>query len=225
MKNYPSDLTDTHWQLIEKMFDAQERRRKRRHSLRELLNAIWYVVKGGIQWRMLPKDFPKWQTVYWYYQKWRKNGFWALVHDTLSKLVRRQIGKHDSPSVGIFDSQSVKTTASVGQRGYDAAKCVKGRKRHIVVDTLGLILAVVVHRANIDERRGAKFLLRRLAHHVYKFHRLQVFFADEGYSGDKMKEWVRKTFRPLGWKLQTVAAPLLRKSIQKNLKYCRNDGL
>ena len=176
MKNYPSDLTDTHgvarrWQLIEKMFDTQERSRKRKHSLRAVLNAIWYVVKGGIQWRMLPKDFPKWQTIYWrpplrYYQKWRKDGFWALLHDTLSKLVRRKVGKQDSPSVGIFDSQSVKTTATVGQRGYDAAKCVKGRKRHIIVDTLGLILAVIVHRADIDERGGAKFLLRRLAHHA-----------------------------------------------------------
>ena len=204
MKNYPSDLTDTHWQLIEKMFDAQERRRKRKHSLRAVLDAIWYVVKGGIQWRMLPKDFPKWQTVYWYYQKWRKNGFWALLHDTVSKLVRRKAGKQASPSIGIFDSQSVKTTAAAGQRGYDMAKCVKGRKRHIVVDTLGLILAVIVHRADIDERRGAKFLLRRLAYHVFEFRRLQVFFADQGYGGDKMKEWVRRTFRPLGWRLQIV---------------------
>ena len=84
------------------------------------------------------------------------------------------------------------------------AKCVKGRKRHIVVDTLGLILAVIVHRADIDERRGAKFLLRRLAYHVFEFRRLQVFFADQGYGGDKMKEWVRRTFRPLGWRLQIV---------------------
>ena len=204
MKNYPSDLTDTQWQIIEKMFDAQERNRKRKHSLRAVLNAVWYVVKGGIQWRMLPKDFPKWQTIYWYYQKWRKNGFWALLHDTLSKLVRRKVGKQDSPSVGIFDSQSVKTTAAVGQRGYDAAKCVKGRKRHIVVDTLGLLLAIIVHRADIDERRGAKFLLQRLGHRVFQFNRLQVFFADQGYGGDKMKQWVRSTFGHLGWRLQIV---------------------
>ncbi|GAB3813407.1 hypothetical protein GCM10028895_30890 [Pontibacter rugosus] len=152
---YPSDLTDTQWQCIEKLLEDEVLIRKRSWPLRSILNAIFYVSKGGIQWRMLPSDLPPWQTVYYYYRKWRQNGCWEMLHDCLCKKVRGKHGREDSPSVGILDSQSVKTVQQGGQRGYDAAKRVKGRKRHLVVDTLGLMIMVIVHRADIDERQGA----------------------------------------------------------------------
>ena len=130
--------------------------RKRVRPLRSIINAIFYVSKGGIQWRMMPAVLPPWQTVYYYYRKWRQNGFWQRLHDCLYEQVRRKQGKAASSSVGILDSQSVKTTQVGGQRGYAMAKRLKGRKRHLLVATLGLLICIIVHRADIDERQGAK---------------------------------------------------------------------
>lgn len=175
---YPSDLTDTQWQCIEKAVEDKILGRKRAWPLRSILNAIFYVSKGGIQWRMMPSDLPPWQTVYYYYRNWRQDGFWELLHDCLHKKARRRHGKEGSPSVGILDSQSVKTVQQGGQRGYDAAKRVKGRKRHLLVDTLGLLIMTIVHRADIDERQGGRYLLRRVASRIADFSRLKVFFAD-----------------------------------------------
>lgn len=179
--------------------------RKRFWPLRSVLDAIFYVSKGGIQWRMMPQGFPPWQTVYYYYRRWRHSGLWDLLHDCLHKRVRRKNGKQDSPSVGIVESQSVKTVQQGGQRGYDAAKRIKGRKRHLMVDTLGLLIALVVHRADVQERQGAKWLLGRAASRIADFSRLKLFFADQGYSGAAMREWVRSTFRNLGWRLEIVS--------------------
>ena len=201
---YPSDLTDTQWQCIEKILEDEMLARKRAWSLRSILNAIFYVSKGGIQWRMMPSELPPWQTVYYYYRNWRQNGIWDLLHERLHKKVRRRHGKEDSPSVGILDSQSVKTVQQGGQRGYDAAKRIKGRKRHLVVDTLGLMIMAVVHRADIDERQGGKYLLARIASRIADFSRLRVFFADQGYAGQKMADWVSSTFRAQGWRLEIV---------------------
>ncbi len=201
---YPSDLTHTQWQCIEKLLETEMRDRKRVRPLRQIINAIFYVSKGGIQWRMMPADLPPWQTVYYYYRKWRLNGFWQWLHDCLHKKVRRKHGKADSPRVGIVDSQSVKTTQVGGQRGYDAAKRIKGRKRHLLVDTLGLLICIIVHRADIDERQGAKYLLQRLASRIVDFNRLKLFYADQGYGGDKMKEWVERTFKAFNWSLEIV---------------------
>jgi len=120
------------------------------------------------------------------------------------KKVRRKYGKEDSPSVGILDSQSVKTTQIGGQRGYDAAKCIKGRKRHLIVDTLGLLICIIVHRADIDERQGAKYLFNRLASRIVDFNRLKLFYADQGYGGEKMKRWVKNTFKAFNWSLEIV---------------------
>jgi putative transposase len=198
---YPSSLTDTQWLLVEGLFEGQMLHRKRQWPLRRILDAIFYVVKGGVQWRMMPLDLPCWQTVYYYYRKWRENGCWEMLHDTLSKQVRRKQGKEDSPSLGILDSQSVKTVQQGGERGYDA---VKGRKRHLMVDTLGLLIVLIVHRADVPERQGARWLLARAASRIADFSRLKLFFADQGYGGITMWEWVKNTFRHLNWRLEIV---------------------
>ncbi len=198
---YPTNLTDSQWQVIEDLLLDQ---RKRKYNLRQVVNAIFYVVKGGIPWRLMPNDLPAWKSVYYYYAKFRKAGIWQELNDALREKVREKKGRKLSPSAAILDSQSVKTSLVGGQRGYDAAKHVKGRKRHILVDTLGLLLAVTVHRADIDERKGAGFLLRRLFKNKIMFPRLSVIFADGGYSGE-FEASVRKTFR---WLLQIVRKPL-----------------
>ena len=212
---YPSNLTDTQWQFIEKELEAQMLERKRIRPLRSIINGIFYVNKGGIPWRWMPSDLPPWQTVYYYYRKWLQNGFWQWLHDLLYQKVRSKAGKQDSPSVGILDSQSVKTCQTGGQRGYDAAKRIKGRKRHLLVDTLGLLIVVLVHRADIDERQGAKYLLNRLLKRMVDFKRLKVFFADQGYSGQNMKDWVANTF--CGWSCRLEIVKKIHKKTFKAL--------
>ena len=199
MSQYSTNLTDKQWQVIKKFINTQERKRK--HHLRDIVNAILYINKTGCQWRMLPSHFAPWQTVYYYFRKWKLEGVIEEIMDTLHSLVRKMAGREESPSMGIIDSRSVKTSHHVdSDRGIDGNKKVKGRKEHIVVDTLGIPMAVAVHEANLHDSKGAPKVLEKLE---YKFPRLRKILADGGYQGT-LGDWVARKF---GWVVEVVLRP------------------
>lgn len=194
-KVYQTDLTDTQWNTIVHLFDEN---RSRKHSLCSIWNAIFYLLKTGCQWRMLPKEYPKWELVYYYYSKWRDDGTFEQVHENLRNQTRKRAGKHESPSLAIIDSQSRDMTRSGGiAKGFDGGKNVKGRKRHIVVDSMGLLLTVVVHAANHHDSKAAFKVIETLK---YRFPRLVKIIADAGYRGQLIDK-VKSSF---GWVLQIV---------------------
>lgn len=201
MKNeYPTNLTENQWQILGKIIDPTNRKRK--NPLKAVFDAILYLNKTGCQWRMLPKDFPPHDTVYYYYRKWKNEGVFEDIADTLRELLRTSLGLEESPSLGIIDSRSVKTSHHTDKdKGIDGNKKIKGRKQHVVVDTQGLLMAAKVHAANIHDSVGAMSVVERLAH---KFPRLRKLLADGGYRGEELKERIRKAF---GWELSVVLRP------------------
>ena len=194
MRIYPTDLTDSQWSKVENFFII----RKRKHSLRVIINAMLYIAKTGVQWRMLPHDYPNWKLVYYYFRKWTTEGLIEEIHEWLRNYCRKQAGRNESPSMGLIDSQSVKTSCITTEKGYDAGKKVTGRKRHIITDTMGFILAIVIHNADIQDRVGARLVLRELQH---KYPLMRKILADGGYSGTLI-EWTLSVF---GWTLEIVS--------------------
>ena len=183
---YASDTTASEWALIEPHLPAPaECGRPRETNMRDVVNAMFYIAQSGCQWRLLPKDFPPYSTVQRYFYAWRDNGVWQTIHHVLLMDVREAAGRNASPSAGVIDSQSVKTTESGGPRGYDAGKKIKGRKRHLLTDTIGLPVAMIVHPADVQDRDGAPDLLARMRD---AFPWLRHVFADGGYAGDKLKD-------------------------------------
>ena len=206
---YTSDLSNGEWRILKPYFqDPPRRGPKRKWRIRKLLNAIFYLLKTGCQWRNLPKDFPPWQTVFYHFTRWRKRGVWFRAHEALRRATRVKAGRHPDPSGAIIDSQSVKTTAE-GARfcGFDGNKKIKGRKRHLLVDTLGLLLWVYTTPATASERWAAKGCVAGMA---FSLPRLKTIWADAGYTGDDLAQSCAGN----GWDLVIVRRPQGRFEVQ-----------
>ena len=199
---YPSDLTDAQWAVLEPLIPAiSPEAAYQIHERREIVNAILYVLRSGCPWRLLPHDFPAWGTVYDYFRRWRRQGIWDQVVKALRMEVRTKQGRNAEPSAAIIDSQSIKTSAVRGpEKGYDSGKQIWGRKRHLLIDTQGHVLAVKVLGADRSDAQGAQVLLAPLKE---VFPTIKLVWGDSHYGGDMMG-WIKAH---LGWAVQVVRHP------------------
>src|ERR687893_371202 len=201
---YPTDLSDAEWACLKPYLPAPKKRGRghpKVHSPRKILNAVFYLLKSGCPWRLLPRDFPPWKTVYHWFRKWRINGIFEQLNLALGERLRAQLGRNPQPSAGIVDSRSAKTSGVGGeQRGYDGGKKVHGRKRHLLVDTEGLVLKAKVHSAKIPDQDGLKMLLESARSGLS---RLKHLWADAGYQG-RGKRWAEEG---MGLSAQVVRKP------------------
>jgi len=193
---YPTDLTEAQWTLLLALLPARKWRPGRPGrppcDLRQVLNGIWYLLKTGCQWRMLPREFGKWNTVYTYFRNWRQEGVWAKLMEALRQCERRRQGRQAEPSAGSVDSQSIKTATQATEVGFDGGKQVKGRKRHLLVDTLGLLIVVVVTAANTDDRVGLMVLLT---------HKIDLEVSSKEGKGFQVIPWRWAVERTFAWLL------------------------
>jgi putative transposase len=199
---YPSDVTDSEWNIMEPLLvkkDKLGRGRKRKYPLREIYNAVRYLLRSGCGWRMIPHDFPRWQNCHRHFEDWTERGVLEKINAALTAAVREKAGRPPEPSKVIVDSQSVKTTEAGGGSGYDAGKKIKGRKRHILVDTLGLLLLVTVHSAGAQDGAGGAELLRK-ARGLPQFARVDEVRADAAYERKAPQEAAREA----GWRMDII---------------------
>lgn len=201
-KQYPTDLNDTQWNEIKPLLplpnEQPHRGRPTEVDYREIMDSLLYITRSGCSWDLMPHDFPPSDTVYYYFKKWSSQGIWEQIHDVLFAKARKTAGRNADPTLGIIDSQSVKTSAEASDNsGYDGAKKIKGRKRHIVVDILGNLMAMKVHDADISDRDGSDGVFERL---FKKYPSIQTIMSDSAYSGDT----VEKFLKPWNAKLEVV---------------------
>ena len=198
---YPSDLSDAEYAILAPYLPTpRPRGRPWRWPLRALLDGIFYILRTGAQWRQLPHEYPPWPTVYWWFRRWRLDATWERLNAALRERLRVRVGREPQPSAGILDSQSVKTTTVGGVHGYDGAKKVNGRKRHLLVETQGLVLRARVHTAALQDRAAVPLLLEGAAQ---QFPRVEHVWVDQGYTGTG-RAWIEQE---LGWSVEVVQHP------------------